>query len=102
MSFTNDVFLCKVVSLLDAEYSRIDAMKHSIVKIIQSDSEIRNEELVRLSEECLKESSNVVNRIMSAEIGGLNASKMAKDFSNKYISLQKRCSENIAVEKNGN
>ena len=100
--FTNDVFLCKVVSLLDAEYSRIDAMKHSIVKIIQSDSEIRNEELGRLSEECLKESSNVVNRIMSAEIGELNASKMAKDFSNKYISLQKRCSENIAVENNGN
>lgn len=37
------------------------------------------------------ESSNVIQRIRAAKIGKLNAAKMAKDFSDKHISLHKKC-----------
>ena len=89
--FTNDVFVCRVVSLLDTEYGHADDMSHSISMAMQSSAETREKELIRLSGECLKESSNVVQRINAAGIGETNAKKMAKDFSNRYISLHKKC-----------
>ena len=54
--FTNDVFVCKVVALLDSEYGRVDAMKLSISNAIHSSLARRHEELVRLTEECLSSS----------------------------------------------
>lgn len=91
--FTNDVFVSKVVSLLDSEYGYVDAMKLSILKAMQSAVKTRKEELSRLSAECLKESSNVVQRITSEGIGEVNAQKMAVDFSDQYIKLHKECSK---------
>lgn len=91
--FTNDVFVSKVVSLLDSEYGYVDAMKLSISKAMQSAVVTRKEELSRLSAECLKESSNVVQRITSEGIGEVNAQKMAMDFSAQYIKLHKECSK---------
>ena len=91
--FTNDVFVCKVVALLDSEYGRVDAMKLSISNAMQSAVVTRKEELSRLSAECLKESSNVVQRITSEGIGEVNAQKMAMDFSAQYIKLHKECSK---------
>lgn len=91
--FTNDVFVCKVVVLLDSEYGRVDAMKLSISNAMQSAVVTRKEELSRLSAECLKESSNVVQRITSEGIGEVNAQKMAMDFSAQYIKLHKECSK---------
>lgn len=89
--FSNDVFVCRVVSLLDAEYGRVDVMEQSVSAAIQSAAETRSKELARLSMECLKESSNVAQRINVAGIGESNAAKMAKDFSDRYISLHKKC-----------
>ena len=89
--FTNDVFVCKVVALLDSEYGRVDAMKLSISNAMQSVVVTRKEELARLSEECLNESSNVVQRITAADIGEANAKKMATDFSAYYIKLHQKC-----------
>lgn len=91
--FTNDVFVSKVVSLLDSEYGYVDAMKLSISKAMQSAVVTRKEELSRLSAECLTESSNVVQRITSEGIGEVNAQKMAMDFSAQYIKLHKECSK---------
>ena len=91
--FTNDVFVSKVVSLLDSEYGYVDAMKLSISKAMKSAVVTRKEELSRLSAECLKESSNVVQRITSEGIGEVNAQKMAMDFSAQYIKLHKECSK---------
>lgn len=91
--FTNDVFVSKVVSLLDSEYGYVDAMKLSISKAMQSAVVTRKEELSRLSAECLKESSNVVQRITSEGIDEVNAQKMAMDFSAQYIKLHKECSK---------
>lgn len=91
--FANDVFVSKVVSLLDSEYGYVDAMKLSISKAMQSAVVTRKEELSRLSAECLKESSNVVQRITSEGIGEVNAQKMAMDFSAQYIKLHKECSK---------
>ena len=89
--FTNDVFVCKVVALLESEYDRIDAMNLSISNAMQSTVVTRKEELVRLSADCLKESSNVVQRITAADIGEVNAQKMASDFSAYYIRLHQKC-----------
>lgn len=89
--FTNDVFVCKVVALLDSEYGRVDAMKLSISNAMQSVVVTRKEELARLSEECLNEFSNVVQRITAADIGEANAKKMAADFSAYYIKLHQKC-----------
>ena len=94
--FTNDVFVSKVVSLLDSEYGYVDAMKLSISKAMQSAVVTRKEELSRLSAECLKESSNVVQRITSEGIGEVNAQKMAMDFSTYYIKLHQKCSKAVA------
>ena len=91
--FTNDVFVSKVVSLLDSEYGYVDAMKLSISKAMKSAVVTRKEELSRLSAECLKDSSNVVQRITSEGIGEVNAQKMAMDFSAQYIKLHKECSK---------
>ena len=93
--FTNDVFVCKVVSLLDSEYGRVDAVNHSISKAMYSAVVTRKEELVRLSAVCHEESSNVIQRIRAAKVGELNAAKMAKDFSDKYISLHKKCCKGL-------
>ena len=93
--FTNDVFVCKVVALLDSEYGRVDAMKLSISNAMQSAVVTRKEELVRLSAVCLEEPSNVIQRIRAAKIGELNAAKMVKDFSDKYISLHKKCCKGL-------
>ena len=79
--------------MLDSEYGRVDAMKLSISKAMQSAVVTRKEELSRLSAECLKESSNVVQRITSEGIGEVNAQKMAMDFSAQYIKLHKECSK---------
>lgn len=89
--FTNDVFVCKVVALLDSEYGRVDAMKLSISNAMQSVVVTRKEELARLSADCLEESSNVVQRITAADIGEVNAQKMAMDFSAYYIKLHQKC-----------
>lgn len=97
--FTNDVFVCKVVSLLDSEYGRVDAMKLSISNAMQSALDARREELARLSEECLRESSNVVQRITAADIGEVNAKKMAFDFSAHYIKLHKECCKEAEREE---
>ena len=89
--FPNDVFVCKVVALLDSEYGRVDAMKLSISNAMQSTVVTRKEELARLSADCLEESSNVVQRITAADIGEVNAQKMASDFSAYYIRLHQKC-----------
>ena len=89
--FTNDVFVCKVVALLDSEYGRVDAMKLSISNAMQSAVVTRKEELVRLSAVCLEESSNVIQRITALDIGEVNAKKMAMDFSTYYIKLHQKC-----------
>lgn len=94
--FTNDVFVCKVVALLDSEYGRVDAMKLSISNAMQSAAATRKEELARLSADCLEESSNVVQRITAADIGEVNAKKMAMDFSTYYIKLHQKCSKAVA------
>lgn len=78
--FSNDVFVCKFVALLDSEYGRVDAMKLSISNAMKSVVVTRKEELARLSEECLNESSNVFQRITAADIGGANAKNMAMVF----------------------
>jgi hypothetical protein len=94
--FTNDVFVCKVVALLDSEYGRVDAMKLSISNAMQSAVVTRKEKLARLSADCLEESSNVVQRITAADIGEVNAKKMAIDFSTYYIKLHQKCSKAVA------
>lgn len=91
--FTNDVFVCKVVALLEYEYGRVDNMSQSITAAMKSVTADRGEKLRHLSEECIKESSNVVQRINAADIGEMNASKMASDFSAMYIRLHQKCSK---------
>ena len=94
--FTNDVFVCKVVALLDSEYGRVDAMNLSISNAMQSTMVTRKEKLARLSADCLEESSNVVQRITAADIGEVNAKKMAMDFSAYYIKLHQKCCKAVA------
>ena len=96
--FTNDVFVCKVVSLLDSEYGRVDTMNLGILKAMQSPVEARREKLVGLSEECLKESSNVVQRIKAAGIGESNAARMEKDFSDRYMDLYQKCRKVAGID----
>ena len=95
--FTNDVFVCKIVALLDSEYGRVDAMENTILTVMQSAVVTRKEDLARLSANCLEESSNVVQRITAADIGEANARKMASDFSAYYIRLYQKCYK--AVER---
>ena len=97
--FTNDVFVCKVASLLDSEYSRIDAINHSISMARQFNRESRKNEFARLSEECLRETSNVVQRIRLVGIGEFNATKMANDFSREYFSLYEKCGKAMLVDR---
>lgn len=89
--FTNDVFVCKVAALLESEYGRIDYMSQSISVAMQSNTAERGKILQRLSDECIKESSNVVQRIDATDIGEVNAKKMAIDFSTQYIKLHQKC-----------
>lgn len=98
--FTNDVFVCKVVALLESEYGRVDYMNRSVSVALQSNTVERAKSLQRLSDECVKESSNVVQRIITAGIGDVNAKKMAIDFSTQYKKLHQRCCK--AVEKGYN
>ena len=95
--FTNDVFVCKVVALLESEYGRVDNMRQSIAAATKSVAADRGEKLQHLSDECIKESSNVVQRINATGIGEINASKMASDFSAYYIQLHQKCCK--AVER---
>lgn len=88
--FTNDVFVCKVAALLESEYGRVDYMSQSISVAISNTAE-RGKILQRLSDECINESSNVVQRITAADIGEVNAQKMASDFSAYYIRLHQKC-----------
>ena len=89
--FTNDVFVCKVADLLESEYGRVDYMSRSISVAMQSNTAERGKILQSLSDECIKESSNVVQRINAADIGEVNAKKMAIDFSTQYIKLHQKC-----------
>ena len=95
--FTNDVFVCKVVALLESEYGRVDNMRQSIAAATKSVAADRGEKLQHLSDECIKESSNVVQRINATGIGEINASKMASDFSAYYLQLHQKCCK--AVER---
>lgn len=88
--FINDVFVCKVAALLESEYGRVDYMSQSISVAISNTAE-RGKILQRLSDECINESSNVVQRITAADIGEVNAQKMASDFSAYYIRLHQKC-----------
>ena len=88
--------LSDLQKLLDSEYGRVDAMKLSISNAMQSAAATRKEELARLSADCLEESSNVVQRITAADIGEVNAKKMAMDFSTYYIKLHQKCSKAVA------
>lgn len=96
--FTNDVFVCRVVALLESEYKRVDGMRQSISATMKLAAAERGERLRGLAEECIRESSNVVQRINSADIGEMKARKMATDFSVRYIELHKECCK--AVERN--
>ena len=93
--FTNDVFVCKVVALLESEYGRVDNMRQSIAAATKSVAADRGEKLQHLSDECIKESSNVVQRINATGIGEINASKMASDFSAYYIQLHQKCCKTV-------
>jgi len=96
--FPNDAFVSKVVSLLEFEYGRIDAMNQDIAGVLKLGLVARNQGLARIAEECVKESSNVVRRIEAAGIDECNAAKMAKDFSNCYIRLRETCCEAAKVD----
>ena len=89
--FTNDVFVCKVAALFESEYERVDYMSRFISEAMQSNTAERGKGLQRLSDECIKESSNVVQRINAADIGEVNAKKMAIGFSTQYIRLHQNC-----------
>lgn len=99
--FTNDVFVCKVVALLESECGRIAAMSHSISTAMKYDEAQRKEKLRNLSDECIKESSNVVQRISGAGIGKMNVPKMANDFSEQYIRLGRMCHKAVEGTENG-
>lgn len=93
--FTNEVFVCKVIALLESEYSRVDELSASISTAIKSTECDHALTLRRLSTECIEESSNVVQRIGNAGIGESNGAKMAKDFSDYYLRLHKKCCDSV-------
>lgn len=93
--FTNEVFVCKVVALLESEYGRVDELSTSISMAIKSTERDRALILHSLAAECIAESSNVVQRIVNVGIGGSNEAKMAKDFSDFYLRLHKKCCDSV-------
>lgn len=93
--YTNDVFVCNVVALLLSEYGHCDALNDTVSIALQSNRSDRQEVLLRLSEKCVEESSNVVRRIVAAKIGESNTARMAKDFCRFYIELQRKCCRSL-------